>query len=130
MQGNKINYIYKKFAKNEFISTSNNEFKISISNNMFSLKEISLNINDGIDNITGTVSFNNVLKWPDTLINPGSMGYYNFIPFMQCYSQISVMDMDLQGSLYINGEEIDFNGGKGYIEKNWGSDFPYSWIWV
>ncbi|MDF2675607.1 MAG: hypothetical protein K0R09_3879, partial [Clostridiales bacterium] len=27
-------------------------------------------------------------------------------------------------------EEIDFTGGKVYIEKNWGKAFPYSYIWV
>ncbi len=130
LQGYKANYNYKRFAKDEFASKSNKEFSISIANNRFSLKEISLNIKDDAHNITGCISFKNIVKWPDSIINPGSMGYYNFIPFMQCYSQVSVMDMDLQGSLYINGEEIDFNGGKGYVEKNWGSDFPYSWIWV
>ena len=130
LQGNKANYSYKKFAKDEFSSKSNSELNINIANSSFSLNEISLSINDDIDNITGCVRFKNVLKWPDSIINPGSMGYYNFIPFMQCYSQVSVMDMDLQGTLCINGCEIDFNGGKGYIEKNWGSAFPYSWTWV
>lgn len=130
LEGHKANYSYKRFSKDEFTSISKNEFSISISNNTFSFKEISLNIKDDIHNITGQISFENVIKWPDTVINPGSMGYYNFIPFMQCYSQVSIVDMDLIGSLYINGEEIDFNGGKGYVEKNWGADFPYSWIWV
>jgi len=130
LQGNKVNYSYKKFKKDEFHSKNNTEFNINIANNNFSLKEISLNINDNIDTISGCISFENLLKWPDSILNPGSMGYYNFIPFMQCYSQVCVMDMDLHGSLCINGEEIDFNGGKGYIEKNWGSDFPYSWTWV
>ena len=40
------------------------------------------------------------------------------------------MDMDLEGYLNIDGKEIDFNQGKGYIEKNWGKAFPYSWIWI
>ena len=130
LQGNKANYKYKKFTKDEFISKSNNRLNISVANNSFSLNEISLNINDGSDKITGNISFKNLLKWPDSTINPGSMGYYNFIPHMQCYSQVSVMDMDLEGSLSINGSKIDFSGGKGYIEKNWGSAFPYSWTWV
>ncbi|MBZ9623423.1 hypothetical protein G9F71_011220 [Clostridium sp. FP2] len=130
LQGNKASYSYKKFTKDEFISKNNTEFDINISNNNFSLKEISLNINDDTYNITGSVRFKNLLKWPDSAINPGSMGYYNFIPFMQCYSQVSVMDMDLEGFLCINGSEIDFSGGKGYVEKNWGSAFPYSWTWV
>jgi len=58
------------------------------------------------------------------------MGFYNYIPGMQCYSQVCALDMDLQGSLRVNGEEIDFSGGRGYVEKNWGRAFPYSWIWV
>ncbi|MBU3143751.1 tocopherol cyclase family protein [Clostridium sp. CF012] len=130
LQGNKVSYKYKKFTKDEFISKSNNRLNISVANNNFSLNEISLNINDGSDKITGSICFTNLLKWPDSTINPGSMGYYNFIPRMQCYSQVSVMDMDLEGSLNINGSKIDFSGGKGYIEKNWGSAFPYSWTWV
>lgn len=130
LEGNKTNYNYIKFSTEEFISKNNHEFKISILNSSFSLNEIFLNINDGSHRINGHISFENLLRWPDSVINPGSMGYFNYIPFMQCYSQVSVMDMDLQGSLDINGEEIDFNGGKGYIEKNWGSAFPYSWIWV
>lgn len=130
LQGNSAKYRYKRYNKDEFSTKSNSEFKISIANSSFSLNEISLDIKDDINNITGCVSFKNTLKWPDSYSNPGSMGYYNFVPFMQCYSQVCVMDMDLQGSLCINGIEIDFNGGKGYIEKNWGSAFPYSWTWV
>ena len=130
LQGNKASYGYKKFTKEEFSTKSNKEFNISIANNSFSLKEISLNINDDLDKITGCISFENLIRWPDSVINPGSMGFYNFIPSMQCYSQVSVMDMDLQGSLCVNGENIDFTSGKGYIEKNWGSAFPYSWTWV
>jgi hypothetical protein len=25
---------------------------------------------------------------------------------------------------------VDFNGGKGYIEKDWGSSFPKSYVWL
>lgn len=130
LQGITANYSYKKFNKDEFSSNNNNEFDINVANSSFSLKRISLNINDDTCYINGIVSFKNLMKWPDSVINPGSMGYYNFIPHMQCYSQVSVMDMDLEGSLNINGSEINFSGGKGYIEKNWGSAFPYSWTWV
>jgi tocopherol cyclase len=130
LQGNSAKYSYKRFGEDEFTSKSNKDLKINVANSSFSLDKISLNINDDIDNITGCIRFENVLKWPDSIINPGSMGYYNFIPFMQCYSQVSVMDMDLRGTLSINGCEIDFNGGKGYIEKNWGYAFPYSWTWL
>ncbi len=30
----------------------------------------------------------------------------------------------------LNHEEINFSGGKGYIEKDWGTSFPEAWIWL
>ena len=37
---------------------------------------------------------------------------------------------DSSGSLEINGAEISFEGGKGYIEKDWGRSMPSDWIWI
>ena len=129
LKGKEVNYNYLRFPPDEFI-TSKHNFQVSIQDNDFSLERITINIAKADLRIRGTVNFKNILKWPDTLLNPGSMGFYNFIPNMQCYSQVCVMDMDLEGYLNIDGKEIDFNQGKGYIEKNWGKAFPYSWIWI
>jgi len=129
LKGKEVNYRYLRFSPDEFV-TSKGNFHVFIGDNYFSLERISLNIDDADLNIKGTVNFKNILKWPDTLLNPGSMGFYNYIPSMQCYSQVCVMDMDLDGHLNIDGKEIDFSQGKGYIEKNWGKAFPYSWIWI
>jgi hypothetical protein len=32
--------------------------------------------------------------------------------------------------LTFNQKEIDFSGGNGYIEKDWGTSFPEAWLWV
>jgi hypothetical protein len=40
------------------------------------------------------------------------------------------VDGDIIGKLNIDGKDIDFTGGKLYVEKNWGKAFPYSYIWV
>ena len=32
--------------------------------------------------------------------------------------------------LTIDGQEIDFSGGRGYIEKDWGRGFPEAWVWL
>jgi hypothetical protein len=29
----------------------------------------------------------------------------------------------------MNGEVVSFDGGRGYIEKDWGQAFPQAWIW-
>jgi hypothetical protein len=58
------------------------------------------------------------------------MGWYSYVPFMECYHGIVSANHDLSGKLTFNDREIDFSGGKGYIEKDWGSSFPEAWIWV
>jgi tocopherol cyclase len=129
LQGSDVKYRYIKYPRCNF-SASGKKFKISVNNNTFSLRGIDVSIVQEDLCIKGTLNFRNLEKWPDSAINPGSMGYYNYIPFMQCYSQVCAMDMELEGSLIINNKQINFTGGMGYIEKNWGKAFPYSWTWI
>lgn len=129
VNGSDIKYSYVRFKENEFHS-ENPKFAISINDNFFSLDGMNILINDEECTIKGKIDFGNIKRWPDTFINPGSMGFFNYIPNLQCYSQVIAMDMALSGYLIINNEKVDFNGGRGYIEKNWGSNFPISWIWV
>lgn len=107
-----------------------NAFDVSVGGSRFSLDRLHLQAEDTGVRVRGRIEFRNAVTWPDTVLNPGSMGFYNYIPRMQCYSQVCALDMDLQGSLEVNGDKIDFSGGRGYVEKNWGSAFPHSWIWV
>jgi hypothetical protein len=58
------------------------------------------------------------------------MGWYSFVPFMECNHGIVSVNHDLNGEISINGNTIDFNNGKGYIEKDWGVSFPEAWIWI
>lgn len=36
----------------------------------------------------------------------------------------------VEGTVKVNDQEIDFTGGRGYIEKDWGSSFPKRYIWI
>jgi len=36
----------------------------------------------------------------------------------------------VHGTLEIDGERFDYDGGRGYVEKDWGRSFPSSWIWA
>jgi hypothetical protein len=58
------------------------------------------------------------------------MGPYTFAPFMECYHGIVSMDHSIEGSLEINGQLIDFTGGRGYTEKDWGHSFPKAYVWM
>lgn len=122
-------YSYFKYDENYF-SYNNTNFKVKIHKNYFSLTSLKLNISHNDKTIKGKLKFKNTITWPDSNINPGSMGFYNYLWFMECYSQVCILDGTIDGSLVINNKLIDFTNGKVYIEKNWGSSFPKSWVWV
>ena len=127
--GKDIKFDYLSYDVEDF-KYNNNKFRICINSNIFSLENINISINNKDININGNMIFKNIVKWPDSIINPGSMGFYNYLRFMECYSHVCVMTGSIVGELNINGINVDFTGGKVYIEKNWGSSFPKSWIWI
>ncbi|MFW5662143.1 MAG: tocopherol cyclase family protein [Bacteroidota bacterium] len=105
-------------------------FKIEIAGSFFSLNNIELNIESESCGIKGILEFTGIHPWPKSFIAPGAMGWYSYVPFMECNHGIISMKHDISGSLRINGEEKVFTGGKGYIEKDWGSRFPEAYVWA
>jgi tocopherol cyclase len=39
------------------------------------------------------------------------------------------LDHSLHGTFTVDGQDINWNGGRGYIEKDWGTSFPSAWVW-
>ncbi|MDP4092976.1 MAG: tocopherol cyclase family protein [Bacillota bacterium] len=120
---------YYKYDMDDF-KFSRKRFEVSIKDNCFSNKEISLNLNNKDKTIHGSLEFNSIISFPKTLFNPGIMGPYSFIPFMECYHGIVNVHHEIKGIININNTATDFTGGYGYIEKDWGKSFPESWIWL
>jgi hypothetical protein len=116
---------YHRFSFEEFYSHPS-KFFITISGNSFS--------NDGLildlPGVSGTLRFSEMVPWPWKWYSPGIMGPYTFAPFMECYHGILSMDHLLVGTLIIEGAEIDFTGGRGYTEKDWGHSFPEAYFWM
>ncbi len=129
VDGMERTYRYERFRAASF-TADRHIFSLAVEKNSFGREGLDLKMTGEDANLKGQISFLNHKRWPDSFINPGSMGFYNYILKMQCYSQVCSMDFDLKGKLEYNGRIIDFSGGRGYIEKNWGSAFPYSWVWV
>jgi len=105
-------------------------FEVWIGGNYFSAGEIRLDINDKQLSMKGRLAFSNIVSFPKTLLRPGIMGPYTFIPFMECRHGVVNIHHEIAGRLDISGRDIDFNGGYGYIEKDWGSSFPETWVWL
>lgn len=59
----------------------------------------------------------------------GPMGLPVISQMMPCRHRIWVMEQELSGELWINGEAVSFDGGKGYMEEDSGKTFPKSYFW-
>ncbi len=116
---------YHKFDAAEFKPTPR-KHSLKIANNYFSKDSISLNLPD----LEGDLKFQNLSPWSNSLLSPGIMGPYSFIPFMECYHGIISMNHNILGSLKYNNANISFDKGKGYMEKDWGHSFPKAYIWM
>ncbi len=57
------------------------------------------------------------------------MGPFRFLP-MQCRHGVISMGHALSGSLEVDGRVISFDGGQGYMEKDSGTSFPRSYLWL
>jgi tocopherol cyclase len=120
---------YVSFSLDSFYA-SEDTFDIKIGDNNFTDKGMQLNLTGESIRLMGSISFNNTVSWKGNLISPGIMGWYSWIPFMECYHDVLSLDHSLEGSLQINDKNVDFSGGRGYIEKDWGRSFPECWIWA
>lgn len=49
---------------------------------------------------------------------------------MECRHGVLSMGHFLRGSMEIDGENVSFDGGKGYVEMDRGDSFPLSYLWV
>lgn len=112
-------------------SFSISDFAVAIDNNYFSKDSIILNIRDQNTSISGKIKNLRPVEYTsDKFTNIGIMGWYRFVPFMECYHGVVSLTHQLQGSIKINSHVFDFDHGKGYIEKDWGTSMPSSWIWM
>jgi len=105
------------------------KFAFLVGQNCFDGHGISLNTETGEGRISGQIRFGRLNPWPVTLRSPGIMGWYAWVPRMECYHGVLSFDHPLEGELVLDGQRMDFSGGHGYIEKDWGQAFPEAWIW-
>lgn len=105
------------------------DLNVHIGPNHFRMDGIDLHLEGTGRSVHGHLAFNGVTPWPVTFWSPGVMGWYAWVPFMECYHGVLSFDHVIEGALNINREVVDFTGGHGYTEKDWGRRFPIAWVW-
>ncbi|MGD8596174.1 MAG: tocopherol cyclase family protein [Anaerolineae bacterium] len=119
---------YHRYPADEFWA-ADGEFDLRIGPNRFTAEQLTLAISSEEITIRGQLGFEGITPWPVSLISPGIMGWYAWVPFMECYHGVVSLDHAIKGVLEVQNRSIDMSGGRGYIEKDWGRSFPSAWIW-
>lgn len=121
---------YYAFPAEAFQAGPPDDFCVRIGPNTFGPRGMTLQLSDGAHGVQGSLRFGTWSPWPVTRLSPGIMGWYRFVPRMETYHGVLSMDHEVSGSLTIDGARYDFDGGRGYVEKDWGRSFPSSWVWA
>jgi hypothetical protein len=119
---------YYSFSLKDF-QYNDNPFILRIDKNVFNREGIYIDLSDESSFLCGKINFSPLTSIKTNRLFPNIMGYYAYLPFMECYHGIVSMNHTLIGSLKLNEKIIDFDLGKGYIEKDWGTSFPKEYIW-
>lgn len=125
----KLETTYHRFPVSDF-SYKDEPFRIQIGKNSFTKQEVLLDIQQEGLHLKGKISFKPLQPITKNLLRPNIMGFFGYFTFMECYHGIISMGHSCSGQITLNGHLIDFTGGKGYIEKDWGSSFPKTYNWL
>ena len=118
---------YIPYPLSEFTAHSDH-FAVQIGPNRFSSGGVVLDLPAA--GLQGRVDFGPLDPWPVSMRAPGAMGWYAWVPFMECYHGVVSFGHELTGSMQFEGRQLDFDGGHGYIEKDWGQAFPSAYVWM
>ena len=112
----------------EVFSCDSRSFMVRIADNMFSLDGCRLSL-PGIG-LEASFQYGPRVPLNTSLISPTIMGPFAYLPGMQCRHGVLSLWHSVTGSVRCGGRRMDFDGADGYIEKDWGSAFPDSWVWM
>lgn len=129
IDGKTGNSEYFRFDINEFYAEKK-KFEVHIGENKFSCDSVEINLKNEKIHLEGKFSLSNIQPYPSTLLAPTIMGWFAYVPKMECNHGVVSMNHNVSGYLQLDKKKIDFNNGSGYIEKDWGTSFPKSWIWM
>lgn len=117
---------FHPFEPREF-AASDRRFDVRVGTNRFTARGVTLDL----PQLRGGLLYTTELEpWPVTLREPGIMGWYGLVPFMECFHGVVSFGHGLSGTLEVEGAGVSFDGGRGYIEKDWGRSFPAGYVWL
>jgi hypothetical protein len=121
--------VYIRYGVKEFVPAKD-RFYVAVGMNQFSLQHLHLDLKQENFHLKGDLQIINPTPLNQGFLNPSIMGPFAYLPKMECYHGVLSLLHTFKGKLELNGSVIDFTGGKGYLEKDWGSSFPSAYVWM
>ncbi len=118
------------FIHIEDFQAQDEPFVLQADGNQFRRDGIAISLQGEQLQISGELRFTGMLAPKTSIWAPTIMGPFSYLPGMECIHSVISVNHDLHGALTIGGRHVDFSGGKGYIEKDWGSSFPKRYVWL
>jgi tocopherol cyclase len=120
---------YVRFPVQEFVADKK-AFHVSVGMNQFSFSHVHLDLRQNHLTLQGDLQIENITPLNKGFLNPSIMGPFAYLPNMECSHGVLSLSHIFKGKLKIDGVQVDFTGGKGYLEKDWGSSFPSHYVWM
>lgn len=118
-------FVYERFPLSAF-RYSLGRFRVKVGQNVFSQDGVHLRLPE----LTGDLRFRSRVPFSRSGPHTGEMGPTAFLPGLQCRHGVVNTTGELSGSLQSGRHAIPFDGGRGYVEKDWGSAFPHAYLWT
>ncbi|PPK88214.1 tocopherol cyclase-like protein [Neolewinella xylanilytica] len=124
LDGTRATTAYHTYTVHDFRPAAD-RFSVQVGPHHFATDRLCIDLPDLQLDLTLT----DLHPWPARTLAPGVMGWYGFVPGMQCYHGLVSLHHRLTGTIRHDGRSVDLTTGVGYTEKDWGSGFPDAWIW-
>lgn len=105
-------------------SADRNRLRVRVGNSLFTDQGAELDIRTENFSCRGRIYYGSL-----TPLASDIMGPVGLLPFLECRHGILSMGHRLGGALTVDGKTVRLSGGRGYIEKDWGSAFPRQYCW-
>lgn len=110
----------------EAFRPASDRFSLALGDHLFSRDRLVINL----DRLQLDLHLLQPIPWASSVSAPGIMGWYGYVPKMQCYHGLVSFHHGLSGTIRVNDTTYQASGGVGYTEKDWGSGFPNAWVWA
>lgn len=113
----------------EAFSVDRRRGEIRLGESLFSVEGVRLHASDSSMELIGDLRYTDPVTLRRSWYAPGAMGPFSYFPFMECSHEVLSLCHRVSGFLCVNGEELRFENGTGYLEKDSGRSFPRAWVW-